>query len=96
MSVAVLLGIEHYLGNSLPVAQIDEYQPPVIASAQRPPHQDHFPACIRAGQRAAIIGALPLSKKIYHADILLKSVQLSQKLCQYTQKGFRHQGIMPG
>ena len=53
------LGIKDDLGDSLPVAQIDEDQVPQVSSAVHPPHEDDLPADLLRPQAPTIMGPLP-------------------------------------
>jgi hypothetical protein len=64
MPVRIDRRVEDHLGDSLPVAQVDENDPAVIPPTQDPAHQNDFFAHIPGTQGVAVMGSSHVSENV--------------------------------
>ena len=67
----VVLRVEDHLGHPLPVAQIDEDHPAVIAPPVHPAHQHHLAVLVAQAQSLKMVGSPPVSQLIEGHDCSL-------------------------
>src|SRR5262249_10830325 len=60
--------LEHHLGESGTVAQIDEDAAAVIAARVHPAEEDHALASVGAAQGAAVVGPLQIGQELGHGE----------------------------
>jgi hypothetical protein len=61
MCFCIALGIEHCLGDTNPVTEIDKDETPVIATPLDPTHERNLNACMVEIKSAAVVSTFPVT-----------------------------------